>query len=415
MGGVGRQIKRMEMELQASGLTEDNYREILVRLPVKDVARCGTVCKAWRRITTDQGFLTDNGRRQPAEVLLYRYVYRQLPLHEWSSKGRWVVDIVLDAIHVSGNLESRRSVIRYHKPQNGGWLLLAVCEGVLLLKKGDGQYNLCNPTTRMWADLTGIHPTELTQPTDLVVHYPEYAFYFHQQSSEYRLLCRQNWTIDRKWCILSTGEAEPRNIDTEAADAAGITMFVPCLLKAVTVPLALHDNLHWPPQPSSTTGQTNMVVFNILSETFTQMDGPPTTTADNDHVKLFIMDELLVGAEFRQEKSIDLWFLENYGNAARWELRHRVAAPWGPYCSGRLSQPLSVAAVADEQGNVLLGNSHSLVVYNVNKAQKIKTINSVEMPDNKNVVVSRHVFRANLMHHPHFYTRPATDIPFVHF
>jgi hypothetical protein len=111
------------------------------------------------------------------------------------------------------------------------------------------------------------------------------------------------------------------------------------------------------------------------------MDGPPTTTGAN-HVKLFSMDGLLVGAEFFKEH-IGLWFLiDNYGDAAnRWELRHRVAKPWGHYVSSRSMLSLSMAT--DEGGNVMLGDKDGLVVYNVRKKETVKTIDSVETGDNK--------------------------------
>ncbi|EAZ41013.1 hypothetical protein OsJ_25499 [Oryza sativa Japonica Group] len=45
--------------------------EILLRLPAKTVLRCGAVCKAWRRITTNPTFLSDHARHHPPEALLY--------------------------------------------------------------------------------------------------------------------------------------------------------------------------------------------------------------------------------------------------------------------------------------------------------------------------------------------------------
>jgi hypothetical protein len=391
-------------------LSEDNHREILVHLPVKDVVRYGTVCKAWRRITTDRGFLAENARRQPAEVLLYRYVYRQVPVREWPYSSSWLQDLVLDAILVSGDMASRRSLIRYPKPYNGGFLLLAIADGVLLFKKDDGVYILCNPTTRMWADL----PLLPRPPLGFgIVGEREFAFYLHRPSGEYRVLCRHNLVVRGTWCILSTGDAGPRNIDTKAAEAAGINALLPSLSMAVSTPLPLNGRLHWPPQRGSVVGLTKMVVFDMLSERFTQMDGPPTTRGAN-HVKLFSMDGLLVGAEFLKEH-IGLWFLiDNYGDAARWELRHRVAKPWGHYHS-RSRSMLSLSIAADERGNVMLGDKDGLVVYNVRKKETVKTIDSVETADNINVLVSKHVFTANLVQHPHFSTRSAAVFPFVHF
>ncbi|KAK3119098.1 hypothetical protein QOZ80_9BG0713800 [Eleusine coracana subsp. coracana] len=418
MGDVAKKIKRMETELAdvPPRLNENNHEEILVRLPVKDVIRSGIICKAWQRITSDGSFLTDHMHRQPVEVLLYRYVSCELPRHEWPLRGRWVSDVVLDAILISDDVEKRRSVIRYRQHYNGGLFLLAVCDGVLLFKNADGVvYIMCNPTTRKWSNLPLVHyPSEPPRPANIMLDDSEYAFYFHHPSSEFRLLCRQNSEVNRQWCILSTGNMEPRNIDSEDAWDAGITPLVPCLRKTVTTPLALHGNLHWPPHQGSIAGRTRMVVFDILSETFTQMEGPPITTG-NLLMKLFIMDGLLVGADFGQERHIDLWFLENYG--ARWELRHQVAAPWWTSSCERPLIPwdlLGMVAVGDGDGNVMLGHHQGLVVYNVGK-KTMKTINSVETSENNIVVVSRHVFKVNLVQHPYFSSRSTTDMPLIQF
>jgi hypothetical protein len=183
---VSRLIEGMQTELtDVPRLSEGNHPEILVHLLVKDVVRYGTVCKAWRRITTDWGFHAENARRQPAEALLYQYVYRQVPVREWPYSSSWVQDLVLDAILVSGDMASWRSLIRYPKPYNGGFLLLAVADGVLLFKEDDGVYILSNPTTRMWADLPLLRRPP---PRFVIVGEREFTFYFHQPSGEYRVI-----------------------------------------------------------------------------------------------------------------------------------------------------------------------------------------------------------------------------------
>ncbi|TVU23152.1 hypothetical protein EJB05_30238, partial [Eragrostis curvula] len=348
-------------------LTLDNYREILVRLPTKDVLRCGTICMEWRSITTNPAFLADHARRQEADqVLLYKYLHRQFP-----SNDRWViVDIVLEALHVSGD-EARRQRLIHYPNKTRDWLLIASSYGVLLFRKGEGLYLLCNPLTRKWADLPRL---TVALRRDKIIQDKEYAFYFHQPSNEYRLLCR------------------------------------------LTMPVPLHGHLHWPPHQVSGSDQTSMVVFDMRLETFTEMAGPPTTTGTL--VKLFDMDGLLVGADFGKEDHIDLWFLESYGKAGRWELRHQVAIPSGPYNASIILGPLdllSVAAAGNSHGNVMLGSTYGLVVYNVKTRQIVKTINTLVTTDNNDVVVSRHMFRANLVQHPHFAMRPSAELPFVHF
>ncbi|TVU23154.1 hypothetical protein EJB05_30240, partial [Eragrostis curvula] len=362
MGEAAAQIKRMKTELAEAPphLTEDNHREILVRLPAKDVLHYG--------------------------------IFRELPFN-----NGWATDIALEALHASGDNASRRRLIRYPNTTRS-WLLLAASDGVLLFRKDEGWYFLCNPMTKMWADLPRLCHGPLQYST---VDDKEYAFYFHLPSNQYRLLCRRDSSTNGTWCILSTGEATPCDIDTEAAEAAGITELIPCLRTVVTTPVALHSCLHWPPQKGAVTNQTSVVVFDMLSETFTKMAGPSTAT--DTLMKLFHMDGLLVGADFVKEQHIDLWFLESYGSDASWKLRHRVTMPGRAYNMVPNMSLLSMAAVADHEGNVMLGNKYGLIVYNVRR-KTMKTIDSVATPNNY-VVVSRHMFSANLVQHPHFGTQ----------
>ncbi|OEL28937.1 hypothetical protein BAE44_0010043 [Dichanthelium oligosanthes] len=193
-------------------LPEHTLADILLRLPAKSLHRSGAVCKAWLRITTDPYFLAARTRRrQPASILVHTY----LPAAPWASCGDDLLasfsseDIALDALPVSSPEEDRQRLIRYPgthltTPSHCG-RLLASCDGVLLFKKDRGLYLLCNPITRQWAELPRL-PVEYCKDSD-----PEYGFYFHPPSGEFRLLCCSLRL--RVWYILSTGAAEPRHLE----------------------------------------------------------------------------------------------------------------------------------------------------------------------------------------------------------
>ncbi|RLM66448.1 hypothetical protein C2845_PM16G13090 [Panicum miliaceum] len=101
----------------AADLPEDVHVEILVRLPAESVLRFRSICKAWRRITSDPRFLAAHARRRPAQVVLYRY------LESTGCKSRplgYAVDIALDVLPVSGEEEAgrRRRLIGYPRLLN---------------------------------------------------------------------------------------------------------------------------------------------------------------------------------------------------------------------------------------------------------------------------------------------------------
>ncbi|CAN6185741.1 unnamed protein product [Urochloa humidicola] len=351
-------------------LPEDTIADILLRLPGKSVLRSGAVCKAWRRIATTPHFLAARAGRQPASILVHAY----LDAKPWACDDEDIragfssEDIALDALAVASPEEDRLRLIRYPGtkvtvPVHCG-RLLASSDGVLLFKKDTGLYLLCNPVTRQWAQLR--LPAEYCRERD-----PEYAFYFHQPSGEFRLLC---CSLKRKiWYIISTGAAEPRHTNAKQ-DPDLINQFVTPLLTTTTMPVALHGNLHWPPLwrftsrlGAVTTPETKMMAFDTVAEQFVQMSGPGTKTPRM--VKLFEMGGLLGAADFAEEMHVDLWFLEDY-SAEVWTRRHRVASPWKYGSTGRPRNEwgmLSVAIAGDDEDSIIIGNNDGLVVYNLKK------------------------------------------------
>ncbi|CAO1942339.1 unnamed protein product [Urochloa humidicola] len=404
----------MEEDTPFRRLHEDTVADILLRLPGKSVLRSGAVCKAWRRITTTSHFHAARARRQPASILAHAY----LDAAPWACSddlraGFSSEDIALDALSVSSPEDDRLRLIRYPGtkltvPAHCG-RLLASSDGVLLFKKDTGFYLLFNPVTRQWAQLPRL-PTEYCRERD-----PEYAFYFHQPSGEFRLLC---CSLTRSiWYIVSTGAAEPRRTNAKQ-DPELITRFVNPLLTTVTMPVALHGNLHWPPLwrfaaalGVATTADTKMMAFDTVSEQFVQMSGPASKTPRM--VKLFEMGGLLAAADFGEEKHVDIWFLEDY-STRMWVHRQRVASPWKYGSTGRPRNDwgmLSVAIAGDDEGNIIIGNNDGLVVYNLRK-KGVRTVDSVMLRKNR-VFVSRHVFKASLERHASF-APPSADFPLIH-
>nr|TKW36369.1 hypothetical protein SEVIR_2G436000v2 [Setaria viridis] len=373
MGEAG--AKKPQLTGPLFRLSEDNITDIL-RLPAKSVLRCGAVCRAWRGITTDPSFLAAHARSRPGDIL-YTYEYRPPPIHGWPLDPHHTVEIGLRFLPVSSGEEIPRRLIRYRKRLL--WFLLASSNGILLFRRDEGYYFLCNPVTRLWADLPRIPRAHQPQQDG---HYYVSVNYIDTGP----VLCRRSLTSTGTWCILATGAAEPRPIDTHAAEAAGITELVPCLRTSVSMHVALHGRLHWPPhQASSAMG---------------------TTTTE---MVLFDMDGLLVAADFGKEAHIDLWFLDDY-SSRRWELRHRVATP--PLEPKDL---LSVAAAGDGEGNIMLGPDWGLVVYNVER-KTVKTVDPVATLERPDVVLSRHVFKESLQQHSFFTAQPNVHLASkVHF
>ncbi|TVT97990.1 hypothetical protein EJB05_56705, partial [Eragrostis curvula] len=375
-------------------LAEDAITEILLRLPAKSVIRFRAVCTAWRRIATDPHFLAAHARLRPADVLFYTYLEPRRIRHARSS----VVEMIaLDTLPVSSDDASqRRRLISYsskYPRKRGSCLLLSSCNGVLLFKDDKGSYILCNPVTRQWAELPWLaHGNRGTG-------FREYAFYFHQPSSEYRLWCKRDWFISGTWDVLCTGATEPRQVDFHGEAVRTITDLV------VTTPVDLHGRLHWPPHRAPGTDKMEIVMLETLSEMFRTMAGPPISTTTRP-INLFDMEGQLVVADLGEMYCINLWFLEDY-DAGRWECRHRVATPWQNQWN-----LLRVVMMGDGEGNIILGHQNCLLKHD-KRSKTLSMVNSVDTPQH-NVKLSRHVFRENLVQHPYFHTRSSNDLRLIH-
>ncbi|TVT97996.1 hypothetical protein EJB05_56711, partial [Eragrostis curvula] len=115
---------------------------------------------------------------------------------------------------------------------------------------------------------------------------------------------------------------------------------------------------------------------------------------------------LLAGADLGVMMRINLWFLEDY-DAGRWECRHRVGTPWLNHWNVRC-----VVMVGDSEGNVIVGDQNCLLMYDMRR-KTLSMVNSVDTPQH-NVILSRHVFRENLVPHPYFHARSSNDLQLIH-
>ncbi|KAL6657402.1 hypothetical protein ACP70R_005182 [Stipagrostis hirtigluma subsp. patula] len=309
------------------------------------------------------------GASPPTRTSVYTHLHAApSPASDLLARGYDPQDVALDALPVSSGGEAdRRRLIRYPRvPSPGHCWLRGSCEGVLLFEADGGLFLLCNPVTRQWDQLP-----RLPYQYHKHLYRREYAFYFLQSSGSFQLLCRQDLYT---WYIVSTGAAKPRRRRIKDTDVVRIIEFIP-FTSEIVPPVALHGNLHWLPSKGPRDNETRMVAFDMVSESFHLMVGPPREARTPPMMKLFEMDGLLVAAAFTEGKyHVDLWFLEDY-NARRWELRHRVTSPWKNIESLLINvwELMSVAAYDDKE-NVILGDHNELIVYNVRTRATVRTV-----------------------------------------
>lgn len=290
------------------GLHEELVWEIFLLLPHKQLLHCRAVCKAWRRLATDDhGFILDYHSRQPAQPLL-------LACDEYC----------LEAVNLSTN--KRRAVMRVtvsgRVPSLGcdALVLHGSCDGLLLLGFRM-TFLVCNPATRQGTRLGLL----FRDGREFV------GFYKHAASGEYRVLYQQVDGLEREYSyyVLSLGSQQAiRNIElltSSATVAAGLARGLES--SSTSPPVLFRGRLHWRPQRSQ---EGNILVFDTDAESFSWIPPPAEAMlAERDHTQLFEMDGKLAMFCWHQsaQKSV-IWFMEDY-EQMNW-VKHPVELSFTP-------------------------------------------------------------------------------------
>jgi F-box interacting protein len=152
---------------------EDIARQILLKLPTTDLARCSCVCKLWNGIVHDPSFRTLHGN---ASHVISTSEAEKLLVQEFRGRG---VGLEMTVLRVtSGKPMSRFTELDDHyRPVNA-------CNGFLLLAPGvhDWPMYVCNPVTGEMLKI----------PAPPVIEQAErrtYAIGFNLSRREYKLFC----------------------------------------------------------------------------------------------------------------------------------------------------------------------------------------------------------------------------------
>uniref|UniRef100_A0ACD5XF18 Uncharacterized protein n=2 Tax=Avena sativa TaxID=4498 RepID=A0ACD5XF18_AVESA len=303
-------------------LPEEMIREILLRLPPRHLLRCRTICKAWRRLATDDAFILDHHARQPAQPLLtvYPFVAPHINCLEAvdlrTNKRRMVARFVERAPRPFSNDAATNIAYNIY----GAVVVHASCDGLLLLSFHE-TFFVCNPATRQGALLPLFRDGRGIA-----------GFYRHAASAEYRVLYhqlryRRVEGLHRKYYVFTLGSQQARNIELgTSSTAVGEGLAKGLAVSSKWPPVLLHGSLHWPPQQSQ---EGNILVFDTAAESFRWIAPPPTAVIqdENNDTRLSEMEGTLAMFYWEQDARIsDLWFLEDY-EEANWVCKHRVELP----------------------------------------------------------------------------------------
>ncbi|XP_051221217.1 F-box protein At5g18160-like [Lolium perenne] len=300
-GGVTTRARSRRIAAAAAALPEEILVwEILARLLAKDVLRCRTICRSWRRITSTPGFLLAHHRRQPSVPLVTLYGADR------NGGGSQI-------------FKHGRPILGFDDYEDFE-LLLASCDGLLLISLSRGRFSICNPTTRQCAPLRGLTAT--------VGRINIAALYLHHPTGEYRVLYWKERIGNHHkaaYYILTVRRGQlPRCI--------GAPSHIPDIEKVMLPwdgmtptnldpPVVLHDCLHWDPGCDA-----GILVFDTVVESFRTMHRPLDTPT-----RLFTRLCDMEGS-IRFSCNADgwtlakIWVLEDYEREV-WSFKYHVKLP----------------------------------------------------------------------------------------
>ncbi|XP_047063247.1 F-box/LRR-repeat protein At2g43260-like [Lolium rigidum] len=302
--------------------------EILFRLPPKDVLRCRAVRRSWRSGTSTDKFILDHHRRQPSlPIIRHREGLCRFPVLSGAA-----ADVCSD--------KKIRPFVRYTPTTIVDVIHHGACDGLLILSE-QGDFYICNPTTRRCASLP--HPPLRPGFSTVTV----VAFYRHHTSGEHRVL----WVVmsharvefeSPDYFVLTVGSDKPRFIQWPIGSPAAESSTFP--------PVHHRGSLHWPMGLSIT-------VFDTVAETFRQMSRP-AQLGDNDMVALLDMGGALALSSTTPEcVTLDVWVLQDY-DAETWGFQYRInlrAIVAAPPLDLRLKYVPSMVAINERELLIQVG------------------------------------------------------------
>uniref|UniRef100_A0A7N0UZC5 F-box domain-containing protein n=1 Tax=Kalanchoe fedtschenkoi TaxID=63787 RepID=A0A7N0UZC5_KALFE len=293
-----------------SHLPQEIVLEVVLRLPIKSLLRFRAVCKRWKAMVSDSGFVTKQIQTSVASDRHARLVTRAVD-------GR----VSSSSIHSICQNPYNFEVLNLSCPVVGAdhqldmmhFDVLASCNGLLLARFGVCEHLLWNPATREVRKLPSV-PWVFEFLTDV---YESVGFAYDEVNDDYKVLVffSDAWHGERKLCtIYSTRSDEWRPVD-----------HVPGGIENRTDPgIALNGSLHWI-SCDNVTSRRSIVALNISTEEVKEIGLPDYGTKTTPAQKLWVFKEsLCVIASKHIRSKYELWVMKDYGFVESWSLMYQI-------------------------------------------------------------------------------------------
>ncbi|VVA40276.1 PREDICTED: F-box [Prunus dulcis] len=377
IGNKGKQIQQIQvMGPFISDLPKSVLQDVLIKLPIRSIIMCKTVCKAWYSLISDHEFAKLHLAQAEACPLVRpsapTRVSRTVYLLELEEKSDFdLKDYVGDAgtsdcihfhlrmnfakfkiplrnadqaIHAMRNRKGRtkRKPGIKLEPLDHKYMYVNSCNGLLFL--AETFYNdplvVCNPITGEFIQLPEASKDESRERLSI-----RCALGYSLKTNQYKVLrvfSQGTPNLVRMVELYTLGQSSWKSLGTAPTSAAYMLL---------TLPTYLNGELYWFYYESS----YEIASFDFDNEQFHSVPTPPFELEECQHVSLGLLGGSLCVC-YAHENCINVWVMEDYGTQKSWTNRFSIKTDDGVWWPKGLYEPMRYL----KNGGLLMFN-HSTV------------------------------------------------------
>ncbi|KAK6158522.1 hypothetical protein DH2020_005836 [Rehmannia glutinosa] len=296
-------------------LPNDLIKEILVRLPLKDILSYKCVCREWYMLISNPNFTTYYAQHSPFTTIFldqYHFCTKSLSLLEFSPNGDFT------------QIRIKPKIPEFQDINSNGVTIIGSCDGWLFLLYH--AYRPCYLDDRVIDKIYFCNPlfercVEIAQDRspwgDL-----DYKVGYIPSTNNYkllRILYNRNRVeeakiftigVDKDWRIVE----DPFTFWEPGSDYEGV---------------CFNGAYHW---VTDNENLDNICTFDLLEEKCSAIPNPPGLLPfSSENVKLTILSDRLSVVDYSDCSQMNIWTMEKYGVAESWFRNISILESWIPH------------------------------------------------------------------------------------
>ncbi|KAL6283261.1 hypothetical protein ACE6H2_014190 [Prunus campanulata] len=332
-------IQEMKFEVIARSLPEEIIQHILIRLPVKSLIKCTSVCKTWRSMIINQSFIrahlsttVDFANQNDVDLLLLHRISGSSSRNNYQNTFIHKVEDEVHSVHHDKQAFDEYSEIEFpiaakKNYGNSHIRVLGTCDGLIFFAYYIPCYAynfiICNPAIKKSVTLPN---PGITFPTQGVKDGASIGFGFDATTNDYKVMRVVTLLYEDGTPTL----AEVYSLATGTWRSLGCVSPA-CLIDKAASTAFVNGVLHWPVVCQTDVDSYYFILtFDLGKEVFSQIPMPKITqwnfklglqlsVSDNrKSIALFMMPNNLFMDYGREDSVLDIWVMKEYGREESW-------------------------------------------------------------------------------------------------